>query len=164
MSSLPVLTGTENAVLRMASEEILRVDKTVLDLIKKMQETVVLENGVGLAAPQVGRNIRLILVKLGNRFLPMINPKIREISSEQFSGEEGCLSLPGEFGIVCRAKEVLVEFLDEGGRQQSLRLKDFEARIVQHEIDHLDGVLFVDRLDKTTSSLSFSERERVLSI
>jgi peptide deformylase len=162
MSVLPVLTGTENTVLRTVSKKIPKVNRDVLELIKKMQETVVVENGVGLAAPQVGHNVRLILVKLANRFLPMINPELREFSQEQCSGEEGCLSVPGKFGMVLRAKEVLVEFLDEAGKEQRLRLKDFEARIVQHEIDHLDGVLFVDRIEKTEKHPSSDRKEMAL--
>lgn len=117
-----------------------------------MEVTVKKAKGVGLAAPQIGENIRLILVQMnGKQFLPMVNPEISEFSLDNTYDEEGCLSIPGEFGNVWRAKEVMVSFLDEVGRPKKLRLNDFSARIVQHEIDHLNGILFVDRISEIVS-------------
>ena len=152
MSPLPVLTGTSNSVLRSVSLPIKKVDKNIQKLIKTMEVTVKKAKGVGLAAPQIGENIRLILVQMnGKQFLPMVNPEISEFSLDNTYDEEGCLSIPGEFGNVWRAKEVMVSFLDEVGRPKKLRLNDFSARIVQHEIDHLNGILFVDRISEIVS-------------
>lgn len=118
------------------------------------------ENGIGLAAPQVGVHLRVILITIfkevlsgkgemelvEEKVLPMINPVITSFSVETLMGEEGCLSVPGFFDDVKRARVIEVEFLDLNGKKQHLRLSGLNAREVQHEIDHLDGKLFTDYL------------------
>lgn len=111
--------------------------------------------GVGLAAPQVGINKRLIVVSLmkdyedeNYRTIAMINPEIIEHSSETCIDTEGCLSVPGESGEVTRYNWVKVTFLDPEGRKYAMKLENLAARIVQHEIDHLDGVLFTDKVEE----------------
>lgn len=156
MSKLSIQTGDENIVLRKVSEpvkagEIRAHKKLIEDMLKYIKNP---RNGwVGLAAPQVGVNKRIIVVSLmkdyddeSYRTIAMINPKITEHASDVCLGEEWCLSLPGESGEVSRWKWVQIEFLNPDGMKQVLRLDNLAARIVQHEIDHLDGILFTDRV------------------
>lgn len=112
------------------------------------------QNGVGLAAPQVGHNIRIIIVRFNpgkpeQMIIPMLNPEILHFSEEKYEDEEGCLSIPDIWGIVERPKEIIVSFLTAKGAPQTLKLSDLNARIIQHELDHLDGILFVDRAKST---------------
>lgn len=151
--SLPLQTGPDNPILRQKSKPIAKIDKSLLKLAKNMAATLEKEKGLGLAAPQVGHNLRLIFVRLNYKtphelVLPMINPKITEISKETALAEEGCLSLPKQFAPVTRAKALTVQFQTLKNEPQTLKLEDLNARIIQHEIDHLDGVLFIDRAEK----------------
>ncbi|MFA5792788.1 MAG: peptide deformylase [Candidatus Gracilibacteria bacterium] len=148
--SLKVEKGTDNKTLRTPSKEIAgataELKNFAMDMIKTMDE----ERGVGLASPQVGRNIRMIVCKLnpGEKneiILPMLNPEIIEISDATEIGEEGCLSIPGVWGQVERASKIIVRYKNLKNQEQALELVHFNARIIQHEIDHLDGVLFIDR-------------------
>ncbi|MFA6082298.1 MAG: methionyl-tRNA formyltransferase [Patescibacteria group bacterium] len=133
------------------------VPKITPDLVKlanNMLETMVDGNGIGLAAPQVNQNVRLIVVgnspeKEGEDYIPttiLFNPKITKFSSEKEFATEGCLSIPGITGVVERSKSITVEFLDVDGNKQTLNASDLYARVIQHEVDHLEGVLFTDRL------------------
>lgn len=132
-------------ILRKVSTNIEEVDESVLKLIKNMKETLKKSKGVGLAAPQVGVNKRLILVKPQKETYVLINPIITYKSKEMACDTEGCLSVPGEWIDVKRYKEIEVEFIGEDGSVYRLKAKDFFARVVQHEMDHLDGVLIVDK-------------------
>ncbi len=146
---LKIETGRDNPILRKKSEPVREITKKTLKLIKDMQETMLAKKGVGLAAPQIGVNERIILITLTNKkILPMINPKITGFSEETLNAEEGCLSIPGLWGNVRRAKEVTVEFQTIKGQKTLMKFSDFESRESQHEIDHLDGVLFTDYLDE----------------
>ncbi len=150
---LKVQTGVENKVLRDVSVPVETLDAELATFMRNMRETMIAEKGVGLAAPQVGRNIRAIVVMLNidtpeQVVLPMINPEIVFKSVETECGEEGCLSIPGKFDQVRRFKDITVKFLSLAGEEQLMKLSGFNARVVQHEIDHLDGVLFVDRIEK----------------
>ena len=148
-------TGTENEILRKKSELINSIDRTILKLIKDMKATMKKEKGIGLAAPQVGFNVRVILVTLDNKsVVPMINPKIILHSNATEFGEEGCLSVPGKWAQIKRYSEITVEYLDEKGSQQTLKLNELNARVVQHEIDHLDGILFTDYLESENNILN----------
>ena len=147
-----VQTGTENETLRTPSKPVRSVTSELRNFALDMIKTMHAEKGVGLAAPQVGRNIRLIVCMLnpGDKnevVIPMVNPVILQESEDRALGEEGCLSLPGVWGKVDRSKQIIVRFLNLKGKEQTLELVDFNARVVQHEIDHLDGVLFVDRAE-----------------
>ena len=121
-----------------------------------MKDTLIDSHGLGLAAPQVGVSERILLAnfqygkKVGEKssIVPLINAEIIAHSEEEVMGEEGCLSLPEVFAPVKRYQEITVKYLDEKGSEQILELSDLNARIVQHEIDHLDGKLFVDYLDE----------------
>jgi len=147
---MDILTGEDNKVLRQKSQKITKIDSSVKKLVKGMVKAMAKDNGVGLAAPQVGQNIRLVLTRLnpGGKneiIMAMINPELAYCSDEKVEGEEGCLSLPGKWGQVIRSKEIIVKFQTQKNRDQTLKLSDLNARIIQHEIDHLDGVLFVDK-------------------
>jgi peptide deformylase len=145
--SLHIETGTDNPILRKRSEPVKDITKQTLKLIKEMEKAMAKEQGVGLAAPQVGDNIRLILVLLNHKkVVAMINPEFLSRSVATNSGEEGCLSLPGQWGQVERFNEVTIRYLDPDGKDHVEKLSGFNARVVQHEIDHLDGILFTDHL------------------
>ena len=126
-------------------------------LASAMQATMLARNGVGIAAPQVYVSKRVIIVasRANPRYpdapdmpaVVMVNPEILEKSDNTILGEEGCLSVPDERGIVARAEMVKVRYFTLEGEQIETVFHGFPARIVQHEIDHLDGVLFVERLD-----------------
>ena len=136
-------------VLRIKSIPTLITDE-VRDLVSNMKETMLAENGIGLSAPQVGVNLRVIVIQLmsvGKLVGPvqeMINPVITSYSDDSMEYEEGCLSIPGEFIRINRPRSIHVKFQTLSGKYKKWFLKGLEARIVQHEIDHLDGVLMSD--------------------
>jgi len=122
----------------------LEVQKIISEMIRVMKK----ENGVGLAAPQVGLSVRLCLVQEDNKIHVLINPQITAKSTKKIMLEEGCLSFPGTFYPITRSENVKVRFLDETGLEKKLKAGGILARAVQHEIDHLDGVLIIDRAKK----------------
>ena len=117
--------------------------------IKEMKETMAMENGVGLAAPQIGVLERVILVETQDGPQAFINPVIIHRSLRKIDSEEGCLSVPGVFGIVRRHRRVTVQAFNERAEAVTIHAQQFPAIIFQHETDHLDGVLFIDRAKKT---------------
>lgn len=133
-------------VLRQVARDVVELTPHVSRLLDDMLETMVAENGVGLAAPQVGISQRLVVIGLGKKSFRLINPVITAASGEQLS-YEACLSVPGAEGDVLRAAKVTVHYLDERGKKRRVTGTGLLARVLQHEIDHLYGVLFVDRLD-----------------
>ncbi len=116
-------------------------------LIIKMDEAM----GVGLASPQIGKNIRAVVIRPVSMDKPeiLINPEIIKKSNALMESEEGCLSVPGVFGLVMRHKKVTIRALNRNGRRIEFEAKNFSAFVIQHEVDHLDGVLFIDKADKT---------------
>ncbi len=153
-------TGNENEVLRSVSTPLrndeIRSHKWLADdMLKYIKNPD--NGGVGLAAPQIGVNKRIIVVSLMRdyddedyRTIAMINPEIIEHSEETCSEKEWCLSVPGETGSVLRWLSIKVNFLDPDGKKYVMKLADLAARIVQHEIDHLDGILFTDKLESVS--------------
>lgn len=135
-------------ILRKKSREISVVDDKIRTLLDDMLETMYENEGVGLAAPQVGILKRAVVIDVedGNVY-KMVNPKIISQSGEQV-GQEGCLSVPETKGIVKRPMNVTVEYLDENGKQRTLKAEGALARCICHETDHLDGILFIDKVDK----------------
>ena len=131
-------------VLKEICEPVKKVDGKLRALLDDMAETMYKYDGVGLAAPQVGRSIRAVVIDVGDhRLLELINPSI--ISREGTSlDSEGCLSVPGMFGEVERATKVTVEYTTRYGKRRKLDADKLLARCIQHEIDHLDGILFID--------------------
>lgn len=153
MSKLSIEIGADNEILRAKSSPIKRIDKSIKKLAKDMMETMVKSNGMGLAAPQVGVNKRLNIVLFNydtdhEMMIPLVNPEIQSFSKEKNSSEEGCLSLPGIYKPVERSNHVRLKFQDLKGNTQILELDDMNARVVQHETDHLDGILFIDRVEE----------------
>lgn len=150
ISSLP------QAVLRQKARKISDFGPDLQRLVDDMVDTMRQAPGVGLAAPQVGESFRLIVVEYGDEEdeeLPpklhvMVNPEITRASQETVLGTEGCLSIPGIQGEVERNEAVTVKGLNRHGSPMTVKAKGWLARIFQHEIDHLDGVLFVDRAEK----------------
>lgn len=158
--SLPIVR-LGNPILRQISRpisrpELLRKDTQVL--IERMLATMLRANGVGLAAPQVGAGIRLFVWGDEPDFprRAVVNPVLTPTSEEVVEGWEGCLSLPGLRGRVPRMRAVRLTGLDPAGRPLELELVDYEARVAQHELDHLDGILFLDRM-ADLSSLGYDE-------
>ena len=145
---LPVLTDNEEP-LRIISTPTL-LTEGVRDLVRDMRETMLSLNGIGLAAPQVGVNLRVIVIQLmsaGKLVGPvqeMINPVITQHSTELVSYEEGCLSIPGEYIKLERPRTIDVKFQTLSGKYKKWHLKGLEARVVLHEVDHLDGKLMTD--------------------
>jgi peptide deformylase len=149
-------------VLREKSQPIARVTDEIRTLAKDMIDIMRASTGCGLAAQQIGQTLALCVVEVppehdmdeqGLRLNPdvtmpmiLINPEITEKSRKTRSHEEGCLSFPDIRGVIVRPFEITVRYLDENGAAQERRLKDFVARVVQHEVDHLNGILFVDRM------------------
>lgn len=144
MAVLPIVTGQDEAVLRTKTTPVSKVTKDITKLIKDMQATVKKAEGAGLAAPQIGQSLRLCLAALNGRMTPLINPEITWRSDKLVKDEEGCLSLPNMTVKVPRATEIIVKYVNEKGQEQERHLTDFDARVVQHEVDHLEGVLIVD--------------------
>jgi len=147
--------GKNNPILRDISQEVDKIDSSLLDFAKDLISYMYKYDWVWLAAPQIGKNIRVIAttqwnVKDGkeNQLSEtiMINPVFLKKSQEMSVGEEACISLPDEIGDVKRHKSIHIEYLDLKGNKQKKKLKNFDAVIVQHEMDHLDGILFTDKL------------------
>ncbi|MGN1326522.1 MAG: peptide deformylase [Clostridia bacterium] len=139
------LNGDE--ILRKPAREVEEVDDRIRELLQDMLETMHKYNGVGLAGPQVGILKRVIVIDLydGNEPLLLVNPKIIKTKGEQ-KVEEGCLSFPNQYATMIRPKEVTVEALNEEGKKVKIVAKDLLAQALAHEIDHLNGVLFVDNM------------------
>jgi peptide deformylase len=144
MAILPIVIGADNPILRKKTEKVPQVTKKVLKLIADMVETMVEANGVGLAAPQVGESLRICLAPVTGKLAVLINPEITWKSEGTNIDEEGCLSLPNIWLKIPRHNEIIVKYMDDSGNPQERKLEAFEARVVQHETDHLDGVLIVD--------------------
>lgn len=148
-----------NPTLRRRAQPVRRYDKQLHQLIDNMIETMRDKQGVGLAAPQVDVGLRLAVIETppdldeegeeiedSRELFVVINPEITWKSRKIANGIEGCLSIPGYVGEVARPDKIRVTGYDRNGKKFSLRLRDWTARIFQHEIDHLDGILYIDRL------------------
>lgn len=144
MAKLKIVTGADTPVLRAKTKPIPKVTKDVLKLLKDMEETTRGADGLGIAAPQIGQSLRMCIVKVNGRFIPLVNPYITSRSAEEEFAEEGCLSLPEVWMQVPRSTSIVVKYTDARGSEQERMLSGLEARIVQHEVDHLDGKLIVD--------------------
>jgi peptide deformylase len=136
-------------ILRQRANDVGEISEVTRQLIRDMFETMYAEEGVGLAAPQVGIGERIIVIDPQQDDLPafaLINPEIVEASRETEKGEEGCLSIPGLRELVERSYSIMVRGLTPEGESRELNVEGLPARIIQHEVDHLDGVLFIDRV------------------
>ncbi|KFM99539.1 peptide deformylase [Bacillus clarus] len=138
-----------NEVLETPCERVINFDKKLVNLLKDMHETMLVADGVGLAAPQVGVSLQVAVVDIGDDTgkIELINPIILEKRGEQV-GPEGCLSFPGLYGEVERADYIKVRAQNRRGKIFLLEAEDFLARAIQHEIDHLHGVLFTSKVTR----------------
>ena len=134
-----------NKILRKKSLPVEHIDNQIKTIIKEMRQLMNLENGVGLAAPQIGLNQRFFVVELDNKYYVFINPQILQYSKELVDMEEGCLSIPDQAGVVARPAELVIEAYGTNEKKFKLKAKGVLARVIQHENDHLDGILFIDK-------------------
>lgn len=133
--------------LRQPSQPVEHIDNAVHELIRDMFITMEEDGGIGLAAPQIGKNIRIFVVKIDDGIERVfINPLIIGTSEKQCSYEEGCLSIPKMYADVVRPESVTVSYQDSNGRHKTIEASGLLARVIQHEYDHLEGILFIDRL------------------
>ncbi len=141
-------------VLRQPAKRIAKVDGEIRQLARQMLQTMYTLDGIGLAAPQVGVHKQILVVdaKPDDATTPpliLINPEIRSYSEDLSVMEEGCLSIPGVYLNVRRPEVIQVSYKDEYGRLQTMMATDLLARVIQHELDHLNGVMFVDRAENS---------------
>ena len=144
MAILEILTN-QNPILRKKCKPVAKVTREIRELLANMQETLRAAPGIGLAAPQVGELLRIIIADIGEGLHAIINPKIVKKSGKQMF-IEGCLSLPGIEGPVERASNITVKGINLSGKQIQVEAEGLLATVFQHEIDHLDGKLFVDKV------------------
>lgn len=133
----------------------------IQDLILNMIATMRAENGVGLAAPQVGQSLRLCTIQEDGIEYVLINPTITSKSKTKIISEEGCLSFPGEFFPIPRHEKVQVRYLDKDGKEAKLKAGGLLARALQHEIDHLDGILIIQRIPKKKPNPNSKKKNNV---
>lgn len=180
MAVKEILTS-EHSVLRQKAKKVKRVDASTQKLIDDMLDSMREARGLGLAANQIGVALRVLVIEMpadetddsmealpkekrkvkysGEQYI-LVNPELVKAEGEQF-GEEGCLSIPGYIGLVRRANIVTVKGLDRKGKEVKVKGEGLLARALQHEIDHLDGVLFTDRLEKPEHLLKLTKDGRV---
>jgi len=139
---------TPDPVLRQRALTVEKINAGVIRVLDNMVDTLYAADGVGLAAPQIGISKRIIVVDPGDNLIELINPEIIYREGEQ-TASEGCLSIPGTVGLLKRSKNIRVKGLNRQGEKIELDAVDMLARVLQHEIDHLDGILFTDKAIKT---------------
>lgn len=150
MAILPIVQFP-NPVLAMNCQPVQEINDQIRRLAADMGETMYKAPGVGLAAPQVGEPIRMVVLDVSeekNKLMTLINPVITQRSQEQEIGEEGCLSLPGIWEKVSRSTEITLKYTDLEGKEQELHADGLLAICIQHELDHLDGTVFIDHLSR----------------
>ncbi|AFZ15482.1 Peptide deformylase [Crinalium epipsammum PCC 9333] len=168
MTEILEISQLGNSILRQQAQPIENIhDEHIQKLIDDLIATAIASNGVGIAAPQTAQSYRLFIVaSRPNPRYPsapkmeptaMINPKIISHSSDVVKGWEGCLSIPGIRGLVPRYQTIEVEYTSRDGKLHRQELTDFVARIFQHEYDHLDGILFIDRVENTQELMTEQE-------
>ena len=173
MSETTTIIKLGNPVLRQQSQVIENInDPTIQQLLDELLTTVITANGVGIAAPQIAQSYRLFIVaSRPNARYPhapemqptaMINPRIIAHSQEIVKGWEGCLSVPGIRGLVPRYQRINVEYYDRFGNLQQQELTDFVARIFQHEYDHLEGLVFLDRVENSQDLICEEEYQKLM--
>ncbi len=155
--SLRVIVKHPDPILREKSVPVKTITANTLKLLDDMAETMYAANGVGLAAPQVGINKRIVVIDAGEGLIELINPEIISTDGEQI-GPEGCLSIPGLTGEVKRAQKCVIKALDRNGVPFEMGGEGLLARAFQHEVDHLNGVLFIDLTSKFYNDDELSPR------
>ncbi len=149
MAKILKIVQENNPVLRKKAEPVKNPENPeIKELVSDMIATMKEANGIGLAAPQVGAPFRIFTVGLEDKIYVFINPEVKDLSQDESSFEEGCLSVQKVWGPVIRPKKLTIRALDENGKPIKIRAKGLLARVIQHEMDHLDGKLFIDRAEK----------------
>ena len=156
--ALKTILTEPNKLLRQISQPIEKVGECERELMNDMLETMYAANGIGLAAIQIGEPKRIIVMDLSkeeNKKLPMyfVNPIITKKNDEKITYEEGCLSVPNQFAEIDRPSKCEVEYLDYNGNKQNLQAEGLLATCIQHEMDHLEGILFIDYLSKLKKAI-----------
>ena len=158
---LTLVTGATTAILLKKTERVKDpLTEEIQMLLPEMIETMRKENGLGLAAPQIGKSLRLAVAEVGEKIHMFTNPDITSYSQEKIVFEEGCLSLPGEFFPIIRSEEVTVRYQNEKGLPKKLRATGLLAIVVQHEVDHLEGILIINRHKKQQRKNTSSDKEQ----
>lgn len=151
----------DNPLLRRKSKRVRHVDGSIQRLIDDMIETMRSEHGAGLAAPQVGTLLRVIVIEVPEQeVIALVNPEIVKRSGERMV-EEGCLSLPGYRGVIKRSVNVTAKGRDRQGKEVRIKADELLAQALEHEIDHLNGVLYIDYLDSLDQLYKIEPREEV---
>jgi peptide deformylase len=160
MAIRPIITDDTDKILRGKAKRVGRIDDSTRRLIDDMIETMREAPGVGLAAPQIGVPLRVIVVEYEDELYGVINPEILKSSGEA-TDEEGCLSAPHWQGPVSRATKLIVKGRDRNGKEVRIKAEGWLARVFQHECDHLEGILFLDKVhDRTKIHWVEPEEER----
>jgi len=165
MTVLKILTIPDPR-LKHKSVEVESFDTDLQKIVKNMYDTLYASgNGIGLAAPQVGIKKRIVVIDLKadgkSDPITFVNPKIIKLSEEKFINEEGCLSVPEYYAEVERSQEVELEWFDESGKKKKRMIKGLLSICIQHEIDHLNGTLFIDHLSKLKRKLVFEKLKKI---
>ncbi|MDO9154588.1 MAG: peptide deformylase [Paludibacter sp.] len=168
---LPIFTYG-NAVLRKKADPVTKDDPKLKELIDNMFETMYHAEGVGLAAPQIGLPIRILVIdlkalkednpELGSFKVVMINPEMVEMSEDEVTNEEGCLSIPGIHETVSRAQIIKIKYLDADYNENIGEFDGYKARVIQHEYDHLEGSLFTDKVSPIRRQLLKSKLTNIV--
>lgn len=145
-------------VLRKVCKPVKEITPKIAELVDDMLDTMYDENGVGLAAPQVGMLKRIVVIDIGEGPVVLINPEIVETSGEQ-TGREGCLSIPGKMAVVTRPNYAKVKAVDITGQNIIVEGEELMARALCHEIDHLDGILYIDKMEGELMDVEVDDEE-----
>jgi peptide deformylase len=153
-----------NETLASVADRVDNIDGEIISIINDMFDVMYKEKGIGLAGPQIDLKKRIIVIDTGdekNGRIALVNPEIKEFSTGLEPYEEGCLSLPGLLADVIRPAEVLVKGVTPDGREVEFEASGLLARVMQHEIDHLDGIVFIDRIEKYIRDEFRAELKRI---
>ncbi len=149
MAAFPIVTGAQTEILHRKAQKVKDAnDPEIKQLIADMFDSMHAADGMGLAAPQIGRSIRVAVIEFEGKRTVYINPVLTALSKEKVLFEEGCLSLPGQFFWIERSEQVTVRYQNENGEDVKTKASGIMAIAIQHEIDHLEGTLIVDRYKK----------------
>lgn len=156
--AIRMVRGQDEPVLRKKCKEVKEITPKILELLDDLADTMYEANGVGLAAPQVGMLKRIVVIDIGEGLFELINPVILESSGSQ-TGNEGCLSVPGKMGQVTRPNYVKVQYLNRDGETVITEGEELMARAICHELDHLDGKLYIDFVEGELMDAEEEEEE-----
>jgi len=160
MTVLPICRLPHDNVLRQKAKKVSSIDTSIQHLIDNMIETMQSANGVGLAAPQIGKSLRIIVLQMPDEEPQVIiNPEIIKKSGEQ-EVTEGCLSVPGYYGEIKRSAEVTAKGKDRHGKAMRIKASGLMAEVMEHEIDHLNGVLYIDHIEDDDKLYKIKQAEK----